>query len=100
VIDELFAHDCRVRQYAEGGLVREGGIDAVRDAFASIFEVDPSSASEAIDVVAGEGDRIAFVLSIQRDLNSPDAPPVHAPIFLRMLDGRINEFTAYRVGLA
>jgi pimeloyl-ACP methyl ester carboxylesterase len=99
VIDELFDHDCQVRQYAEGGLVREGGIEAVRDAFESIFQVNPSSASEAIDVVAGEGDRIAFVLSIQRPPDSPDAPPVHAPIFLRLHDGRINEFTAYRVGL-
>ena len=99
VIDELFDRDCRVRQYAEGGLVREGGIGAVRDAFESIFQVNPSSASEAIDVVAGEGDRIAFVLSIQRPPDSPDAPPVHAPIFLRLHDGRINEFMAYRVGL-
>jgi pimeloyl-ACP methyl ester carboxylesterase len=99
VIDDLFDRDCQVRQYAEGGIVRAGGIEAVRDAFESIFEVDPSSASEAIDVVSGEGDRIAFVLSIQRPPDMPDAPPVHAPIFLRLHDGRINEFTAYRVGL-
>jgi esterase len=99
VIDDLFARDCRVRQYAEGGLVREGGIEAVREAFTSIFEVDPSSASEAIDIVAGEGDRIAFVLSIQRPPDALFAPPVHAPIFLKLHDGRISEFTAYRVGL-
>jgi pimeloyl-ACP methyl ester carboxylesterase len=99
VIDDLFTADCRLRQYAEGGLVREGGIEAVRDAFASIFAVDPSSVSEATDVVAGEGNRLAFVLSIQRRDVASAAPPVHAPVFLTLRDGRINEFTAYRVGL-
>jgi hypothetical protein len=99
VIDDLFTVDCKVRQYAEGGIVREGGIEAVREAFEAIYEVDPSLASEAINVVAGEGDRIAFVLSIQRPPDTPWAPPVHAPIFLTLQDGRINDFTAYRVGL-
>jgi pimeloyl-ACP methyl ester carboxylesterase len=100
VIDDLFDSNCKIRQYAEGGLVREGGIDAVRNAFESIFEVEPSAASEALDVVAGAGNRIAFVLSIQRPPDAPaEVPPVHAPIFLTLNGDRISEFTAYRVRL-
>jgi esterase len=100
VIEELFNSDCQVKQYAEGGIVREGGVEAVQAAFESIFAEEPSSSGEAIDVVAGNGDCAAFVLSIQRPADSESAPPVLVPIFFTLRDDRVSKFSSYRIGLS
>ncbi len=99
VIDTLFTADCQVKQYAEGGLVREGGPEAVRAAFDAIFEAEPSGSGESVDLVVDDGGRVAFVLSIQRPPDATEAPPLLVPIFLALQGDQVSEFTAYRIGL-
>jgi pimeloyl-ACP methyl ester carboxylesterase len=99
VIETLFAADCDVKQYAEGGLVREGGREAVRAAFDAIFEAEPSGFGESVDVVADGNGRVAFVLSIQRPPDASEASPLLVPIFLTMRGDQVSKFTAYRIGL-
>ncbi|MFL5758178.1 MAG: alpha/beta fold hydrolase [Thermomicrobiales bacterium] len=99
VIDTLFAPDCQVRQYAEGGIAREGGPEAALAAFEALFEAEPSGSGEAVDVVAGDRGQVAFVLSIRRPVESSAAPPLLIPIFLTLRDDRIAALTAYRISL-
>jgi len=99
VIESLFAPTCRVKQYAEGGLAREGGREAVRAAFDAIFSAEPSGAGESVDIVTDGNGRVAFVLSIQRPLETSEAPALLVPIFLTMQGDQVSEFTAYRIGL-
>ena len=86
----LFAPDGRVRQYGGNGAVREGGLEAAREAFARVFAGDPGAALEARDVLAS-GDRAACVFALRG--TASDA--VLAPAFLRVRDGRLIELTTY-----
>lgn len=96
----LFAADGRVVQYRAGGKVREGGADAVQAAFRDIFTDLPGGVMTVGDVVA-DGERIACVVTIRDDAGgvaTVDPPPdltILAPVFLRLRDGLIVEFTSY-----
>ena len=95
-----FAPDGRIAQYRSEGLVREGGPEAARAAFADVLAGLPGGVVEARDVVAG-GDRAACVLVV-RDPVAPagDASTVLlAPVFLRVRDGRIVELASYGLRL-
>lgn len=103
-IAALFAPDGRIVQYRPEGKIREGGIDAARDAFRDIFADLPGGVVEARDVVAA-GDRVAAVLAIRDDAGgrataaTPPALEIVAPVFLRLREGRIAAFVSYGLRL-
>ncbi len=94
----LFAPDGRIVQFGEGGLVRQGGLEAARTAFARVFEGQPGVAMEARDIVVS-GDRAACVFAV-RDMTASvddEAAAILAPAFLTVRDGRLVEFVSYNL---
>ncbi|MGH2534844.1 MAG: alpha/beta fold hydrolase [Thermomicrobiales bacterium] len=91
-IAALFAADCRVVEYGEGGCIRDGGIDAVHATFAQIFDESGAATMEVRDVIADE-ERVACVFAIHKS----EATTIVAPAFFRLRDGQVAEFVSYHL---
>jgi len=101
--EALFAPDVRAVQYAEGGKVREGGIETARAAFGRVFSGAAGAQVEARDVVAG-GDRLACVFIIKNETFAATRLAHHAearatvvPAFCRLRDDRIAELVTFHL---
>jgi hypothetical protein len=91
-IAALFATDCRIVEFGEGGRIRDGGIDAVHATFVQIFDGVSSATMEVRDIIADD-DRVACVFAIHKR----EATTILAPAFFRLRDGRVAEFVSYHV---
>ncbi|MGH2558419.1 MAG: alpha/beta fold hydrolase [Thermomicrobiales bacterium] len=91
-ITALFAADCRVIEYGEGGRIRDGGIDAVRATFEQIFAGAGNATMEVRDVIADD-ERVACVFAIHKSA----ATTIVAPSFFRLREGKVAEFVSYHL---
>lgn len=101
--EALFAPGARAVQYAEGGQVRAGGVEAARAAFGRVFSGAAGVNVEVRDVVVG-ADRIACVFVIQnptfaatRLVHHPEPRATLVPSFFRTRDGCIVEFVSFHL---
>lgn len=99
-VEAAFASDGRIVQYRPEGKVRDGGLDAARQAFEEIFVDLPGGVVEARDIVATD-DHAACVLIVRDPVPTADdtATIVLAPLFVRVRGEQIVELTSYGLRL-